>query len=393
MDSNTFPTTDHESIVDIGSLYAELETLQDKRHAKGKRYSLALVLLLMILAKLCGEDTPSGIAEWARLRSKRLVKFLQLERETLPCHNTYRRVLSGAVDLVELQQVTRRFLTTGLNQGQSVLVALDGKTLRGTIPKGESKGVHLLAAFLPLEGIVLMQVAVDSKENEIKAAPRLLQTLDLRDKVVRGDALLTQRKLSAQILDAGGDYLWVVKENQPQLLADIREVFDPPPSGPAWSHVPRDLRTAQTVDRGHGRTEKRTLTASCFLNDYVEWPGLAQVFRLERQVIIPASGEIRHDVSYGLTSLPPETGPPELLLAYTRGYWGIENGLHYRRDRTMREDATRMSHPKLAQAMAVINNLVIGLVKWRGFSNLAAARRFYSAFTEDAVELLLTSHS
>lgn len=393
MDSNIFAVSEHDNLIDIGSLYAELDTLEDRRNAKGKRYSLALVLLLMVLAKLCGEDTPSGIAEWARLRTEQLVTCLQLERKTLPCHNTYRRVLSGAVDLVELQQVTGRFLTQGLNQGQSVLVAIDGKTLRGTIPKGESKGVHLLAAYLPEEGIVLMQVAVDSKENEIKAAPKLLQSLDLRDKVVRADAMLTQRKLSAQILDAGGDYVWVVKENQPQLLADIREVFDPPPSGPAWSHVPRDLRSAQTVDSGHGRMEKRTLTASCFLNDYVEWPGLAQVFRLERQVIVQATGEIRHDVSYGLTSLPPHAGPPELLLEYMRDYWGIENGLHYRRDRTMREDATRMSHPKFAQAMAIINNLVIGLVKWRGFTNLAAARRFFSAFTEDAVDLLLTSHS
>ncbi len=393
MDSNIIPASDHDNLIDIGSLYAELETLEDKRHAKGKRYPLALVLLLMVLAKLCGEDTPSGIAEWARLRTKQLVKCLQLKRQALPCHNTYRRVLSGAVDLYELQQVTSRFLTQGLNQGQSVLVAIDGKTLKGTIPKGQSRGVHLLAAYLPAEGIVLMQMAVDSKENEIKAAPKLLQTLDLREKVVRGDAMLTQRKLSAQIVDAGGDYLWIVKENQPQLLADIREVFDPPPSGSAWSHVSRDLRMAHTIDNGHGRTEKRTLTASCFLNDYVEWPGLAQVFRLERRVIIQGTGEIRHDVSCGLTSLSPDSGQPERLLEYMRDYWGIENGLHYRRDRTMREDATRMSHPILAQAMAIINNLVIGLVRWRGYNNLAAARRFYSAFTEDALDLLLTSHS
>jgi hypothetical protein len=185
----------------------------------------------------------------------------------------------------------------------------------------------------------------------------------------------------------------VVKENQPQLRADIQEVFDPPPPGPAWSHVPRDLRMAHTLESGHGRLEKRTLTASCFLNDYVQWPGLAQVFRLERQVIVQATGELRKEVTYGLTSLSPEAGPPDTLLAYMRDYWGIENGLHYRRDRTLREDGTRMTHPTLAQAMAILNNLVIGLVKWRGFRNLAAARRFYSAYTHDAAKLLLTSHS
>jgi predicted transposase YbfD/YdcC len=393
MDSNTFSNRDHDLLFDIGRLYAQLATLEDKRHAKGKRYSLALVLLLMIFAKLCGEDTPSGIADWARLRTKKLVSFLQLERETLPCHNTYRRVLSGAVDLLDFQRITSRFLTHGLDQGRSILIAIDGKTLRGTIPKGETKGVHLLAAYLPQEGIVLMQVAVDEKENEIKAAPTLLQALDLRHKVVRGDAMLTQRKLSAQILEAGGDYVWVVKENQPQLLSDIEEVFDPPPSGPAWSHVPRDLRTAETVDIGHGRLEKRTLTASCFLNEYVEWPGLAQVFRLERQVLVQRTGELRKDITYGITSLSPREGPAGILLEYLRGYWGIENGLHYRRDQTLHEDATRMSNPNLAEGMAIINNLVIGLTKWHGLNNLAAARRFYSAFIGEALARCTTSFS
>ncbi len=393
MDSNTFPNQDHGLLFDIGRLYAQLDTLEDKRHAKGKHYSLALVLLLMIFAKLCGEDTPSGIADWARLRTKQLVTFLQLGRKTLPCHNTYRRVLSGGVNLLDFQQVTSRFLTHGLDQGQSMLVAIDGKTLRGTIPKGETQGVHLLAAYLPEEGIVLMQVAVDEKENEIKVAPNLLQALDLRNKVVRGDAMLTQRKLSAQIVEAGGDYVWVVKENQPQLLADIEEVFGPPPTGPAWSHVPRDLRKAETVDIGHGRLEKRTLTASCFLNEYVEWPGLAQVFRLERQVVVQRTGELRKDITYGITSLSAVDGPADILLEYLRGYWGIENGLHYRRDQTLREDAIRMSNPKLAEGMAIINNLVIGLTKWHGFNNLAAARRFYSAFIAEALGSYITSFS
>jgi predicted transposase YbfD/YdcC len=393
MDISTSHSLEHGALFDLGSLYAQLGALEDGRHAKGRRYSLGLILLVTILAKLCGEDTPFGIAEWARLRAEQLVRLLQLKRATMPCHNTYRRVLGKAINLMELQQMTSRYLTEGLNQGHSVLVAIDGKTLRGTIPKGDSQGVHLLAAYLPEEGIVLMQMAVDQKENEIRAAPNLLQTIDLRDKVVRAGAMLTQRKLSAIVVDGGGDYLWVVKENQPQMLADIREVFDPAPAGPAWSHVPRDFRRAQTINSGHGRLEKRSLKASCFLNDYTDWPGLKQVFCLEREVLIQGTGEIRQDVTYGITSLSRETGPPDALLKYMRGYWGIENGLHYRRDRTLHEDATRISQPILAEALAIINNLVIGLVKWCGYDNLAAARRFFSANMEDALDLLLTSNS
>lgn len=378
-------------LFDVGSLVERFNALADQRKAKGKRYSLALVLLLTVLAKLSGEDTPYGIAEWARHRSEALVTMLRLKRKTMPCHNTYRRVLAEAVDVDQLQEVTSEYLQQGTSSGTSILIAIDGKTMRGTIPNGESKGVHLLAAYQPDEGVVLMQLEVGSKENEITAAPRLLAALDLRGKVVRGDAMLTQRSLSLQIIEGGGDYLWLVKENQPALLADIEEVFDPAPTAPGWGQAPRDLRTAQIVNCGHGRVETRRLTASCFLNEYADWPGLAQVFKLERRVIITATGEVRRDTSFGITSLTPDQACPRCLLKLTRSYWAIENGLHYRRDTTLREDATRMNSRTQAQALAIINNLVIGLVKRQGFNNLAAARRYFNARPFTAVQLLCSS--
>ena len=107
------------------------------------------------------------------------------------------------------------------NVGHSVVVSIDGKTVRGTIPAGACRGQHLLAAYLPQEGIVLLQVAAGAKDNEISVAPTLLGSLDLRGKVVTGDAVHTQRALSTQTVAAGGAYLWVAKDNQPTLRADI----------------------------------------------------------------------------------------------------------------------------------------------------------------------------
>lgn len=391
MDDSIVGSVTEACFFDVGSLVERFNALADHRQDQGKRYSLALVLLLTVLAKLSGEDTPYGIADWARHRCEALATMLRLKRKSMPCHNTYRRVLAEAVDVDQLQEVTSEYLQQGTSSGTSVLLTIDGKTMRGTIPSGENQGVHLLAAYQPDEGIVLMQVEVGSKENEISAAPRLLAALDLRGKVVRGDAMLTQRGLSLQILEGGGDYLWSVKENQPTLLADIEEVFDPAPTAPGWGQAPRDLRTAQTTNCGHGRVERRRLTASCFLNDYADWPGLAQVFKLERQVVITVTGEVRRDTSFGITSLTPEQACPHCLLKLTRSYWAIENGLHYRRDTTLREDATRMKHRIQAQAMAIINNLIIGLVKSQGFENLAAARRYYDARLLTAVQLLCSS--
>lgn len=221
---------------DVGCLYDRLRSLEDRRDARGKQYPLELVLVFIVLAKLGGEDTPYGIAEWVRWRLGRVARLLGWERDKLPSHNTYRRILQ-IVDVDELQVETSDFLHQQTDEGMWVVVAIDGKTMRGTIPTGASQGVHLLAAYLPSEGLVLMQVAVTGKESELTVAPGLLEVLDLRQKVVRGDALFTQRNLSVETLGAGGDYVWIVKGNQPELLADIQEVFDPtPPARPKRRH-------------------------------------------------------------------------------------------------------------------------------------------------------------
>src|SRR2546427_268624 len=141
----------------------------------------------------------------------------------------------------------------------------DPRDPRGNIAAAARQGVHLLAAFLPGEGLVLMQVLVENKENEIPAAPRLLQTLDLRGKIVMGDALHTQRQSSVQILDAGGEYIWYAKENQPNLHRDIAQMFVPEVTGKGSRPMPTDFRSATQTDCGHGRIEKRTLTTSSLL--------------------------------------------------------------------------------------------------------------------------------
>lgn len=391
MNYNTIAATSDEQCFHVGSLYEHFSQLHDRRERRGKQYPLALVLVFIVLAKLGGADTPYAIAQWVRWRLGKVARMLGWTREKLPSHNTYRRILR-LVDEGALQAVSSAFLQQAEGAGESVLIAIDGKVMRGTIPSGESQGVHLLAAYLPAEGLVLMQVAVGNKEGELTAAPRLLETLDLRHKVVRGDALFTQRHLSAQIIAAGGAYVWPVKENQPDLLADIQEVFDPAPPAAGWSQTPRDLRSAQTTNSGHGRLERRTLTASSFLNEYSDWPGLAQVFKLERQVVVQRTGEVRRQTVYGVTSLTTPAAPPERLLALMRDYWDIENGLHYRRDKTLGEDATRISNPHQAHVLAIINNLVVGLVKQQGFDNLAAARRFFNGNLAAALRLVTSSY-
>ena len=376
-------------VFDVGSLYERFEKLSDSRNRQGLRYSLAVILVLIVMAKMSGEDQPSGIAEWAKYRGEEIAEMLKLERKTMPHHSTYRRIMADVIDVEELEMLVSDFLTGKQFFGKQVLVSIDGKVLRGTLNEVQ-EGTYLLAAYLPKEGLVMMEVAVEGKGKEIPAALTLLNMLDLRGKVVMGDALHTQREVSAYICGAGGDYIWYAKGNQSQMEADIRLWFEPEPAPlPGQGRLPKDFKSAKTVNKGHGRIEVRKITVSSQLRDFFDWPYLEQVFKLERKVIDIKSGVVRKRVIYGFTSLSRDEVAPAKLLALIRSYWGIENGLHYRRDVTLREDKTRITDRNAGQVMACINNLVLGvLIGQKKFIYLPSARRYYNANPVEAFALI-----
>lgn len=202
-------------LFDLQHLYGVLSLLSDKRHARGKQYQLALLLLVAILAKLAGQNQIRGIAHWAKLRHQELATFFGLTHARMPHHTTWSRVLGGAVEQLALTRWIAQFLDATV-QGPaqipakgSIILALDDKTLRGTIALGQTRGVHLVAAYLPQSGVVLTQIAVETKENEIVVAPKVLASIDLRGMVVVGDAMFCQRELSVQIV--GSDATLVLK--------------------------------------------------------------------------------------------------------------------------------------------------------------------------------------
>ncbi len=381
-------------LIDVNSLYECLTRLHDSRDARGVRYALVTVLLYVVLAKLAGEDHPAGIAEWVALRKERLAEALHLAKPRAPHLSTYARLLGHVIDVHEFEQVVHDFFAAQPGAGESVTIALDGKTLRGTIPAGQTHGVHLLAAYLSGAGWVLLQVEVGARENEINVAPRLLKALDLRGKIVTGDALLAQRELSAQIVEAGGEYVWTVKGNQPGLEADLATLFAPERVVKGFSPASHDdFKTDRQANKGHGRLERRTLTVSSALRDYLDWPYAAQAFQLERWVRELKSGKETRATVYGVTSLTRAEASPARLQELVRGHWAIENRLHYRRDQTLREDWYHVRTGHLPQMMAALNNLVLGLVARRGVSNVPQSRRRFAAHLAKALPLILTAQT
>jgi predicted transposase YbfD/YdcC len=324
------------------------------------------------------------MAEWGRNYGARLAQALGFTHAT-PCaatlHTIFRRVHRDEVE-AHLGAWADSVVESlpAAPETPEVAMALDGKTLRGSKKQG-APGTHLLSALAHHVGVTLAQHAVDDKTNEITAVETLLGQLVLEGRMVTMDALLTQRHVAQTIVDKGGDYVMIVKDNQPQLHADIELVFALPPAGDRQE-------TARTVDIGHGRIEQRNITTSEALMGDSDWPGLAQVFALGRHVITQKTTEERVEVVYGVTSLNSERGTPERWLDLVRSQWQIEHKSHWVRDVTFDEDRSQVRGGNIPQVMAALRNTTIGLLRWAGYSNIAAACRRVAAQPDLALTLI-----
>jgi hypothetical protein len=250
MEFNTFLTTvtlpDTALPVDPASLFALLAQVPDPRKRRGRRYALAVILTLMILAKLAGEPTPSEIAHWTRLRTDWLCDVLHLPRRRLPCANTY-TLIAAKLDVTDLNRRLADFFVPPLPplpaaplpevplpaRAQRHL-ALDRKTLHGTRRTGQvvQPVVHLLGMYDVTHQGMLAQVEVATKEHEIPGATTLIANRDLRGCVVTADVLHTQRQWWRSVRTQGGDSVLIVKQNQRGLLQDLALLFESP--WPAW---------------------------------------------------------------------------------------------------------------------------------------------------------------
>jgi predicted transposase YbfD/YdcC len=380
-------------VFDKNSIYDRLQKLTDLRKARGKRYSLITLLMIILMAKLSGANTPMDIAEWGENHKEELFLLVKLKRLDMPKHSTYRRVMAQKVYVEEVERMVGDYNEQG-DPGE--VYALDGKTIRGMRIKEEAGTEYLLSVYDVEQGKTVSQVEVGRKENEIKKATTALKQVKISQKVITADALLTQKGIAAYIIEQGGDYVFPVKENQLGLYNSIRQLFAPEYPKHGFGKIPTDFLTKTAINKGHGRIEVRTITTSEMLNSYSTWPGLGQVYQLKRQFDWRRNGRsIRTscETEFGITSLSRKNVSPLKLLYVRRSHWGIETGSHYRREVTLREDATRMTIGNTAKVMASINNLVLALIKQAKFENAAQARRWFSAHLPQAFSLLVTPFS
>lgn len=318
------------------------------------RHDLHELLVVALCTMLCGGEDCSDMALFGEAKEPFLRRFLRL-RHGIPSHDTFSRVFR-LLDPVAFEACFTRFMQR-FAAGLQDVVAVDGKTLRRSFDKAAGKSpLHMLHAWSAEQRLLLGQLAVDGKSNEITAVPRLLGLLSLKGCIVTADALNCQRAIAAKAVEQGGDYVLALKGNQGSLHDDVRTFLEDPARPAEAAHT--------TVDGDHGRIETRTSLVSAdvaWLQERHAWPGLAAIGKVVR--IREVGTKVGTETAYYLLSTPLSA---ERFGQVARAHWGVENGLHWVLDVTMNEDQARNRCGHAPRNIALLRRLALNLAKLEG---------------------------
>jgi predicted transposase YbfD/YdcC len=348
---------------DPPGLLAVLGRVADPRHRRGVRHRLAVILRLAVCAVLAGARSFTAIAEWAAGADAETLARLGAGR-AVPSESTFRRTLqrldADAFDDLAGQWAQRR---TAPGPGRRRVIAVDGKTLRGSRHAGDD-GRHLLAAFDHAPGVVLGQLEVGAKTNEIPLFTGLLDRIEIAGAVITADALHAQREHARYLARRGAHYVITVKRNQPGLHTQLATL--------PWRDVPV---ACDKRERGHGRTERRVLKVTSVAKG-LAFPHAAQAIQIVRRRKL--KGKWSRETCYAVTSLTVTQASHAQLAAIIRGHWGIEDRLHWVRDLDFDEDRSQVRTASGPRIMASLRNLVIAILRLAGATSVAAALRYHA---------------
>jgi predicted transposase YbfD/YdcC len=371
-------------------LYA-LAAVPDPRRRRGVRYRLASLLAVAVCAVLAGATTFAAMADWAADLDAPARARLGLLGQ-IPAASTVWRFMVR-LDAAVLQAVLTGWLRRRLSAAPAapaaprrcdrVVIAVDGKVLRAArLPGGRQ--VHLLSAYDTATGIVLAQVTIEAKSNEIPAFAPLLAQVEARLGSLTGtlfvaDALHAQVGHAHTVAALGGHLMVQVKANQPTLLRQLRTL--------PWAQVPVGHRTR---GRGHGRRETRTVKATTVHTPGgLGFPHAAQAVRITRTRTL--AGTTTRETAYLVITLPAADAQPVDLNRWARRHWHIENRLHWIRDVTFGEDAHQARTGNGPAVAAVLRNTAIGYHRGNGETNIARATRRANRRPDDLINAVTST--
>lgn len=370
------------------SLLDHFSALEDPRQSWKVIYPLPEIMLLVLSATMSGMEDFVEIRVWGEERMDYLRRFLPYAHG-LPSHDTLNDVMN-ALD-AELFKACFSAWVEALRDGDPDVVAIDGKTSRRTHDRGNGReALHMVSAWASRQRLVLGQQAIDTKSNEIKAIPLLLERLDLAGAIVTIDAIGTQATIAETIVRRGGDYLLALKANRPVTHADVARFFDDPPEG--MIHA-----VHETVDADHGRLEQRRhlvchdvdwLFSDRRYADEPSFPHLAMIAMVESRT--ERGGRIERERRYYLSSA--KLGA-DTFAAAVRAHWGVENRLHWVLDVVFHDDLARLRTGNGPQNMAIIKHMALNLIKAATDRHSLKVRRKKAALSPDYLQALITTNN
>jgi predicted transposase YbfD/YdcC len=373
-----------------------LRDLRDPRRAQGLRYPLRTVVVIALMAMVCGCDDAEAMEAWGEANAEWLSGFLEMPHGP-PTQDVFLAVFA-ALDPDAFSAVFRAWaqLLTLRLQSTDKHLAVDGKTSRHSFDTAAGQpAIHTVSAYLSAAGLVLGQYKTGAKSNEIVAIPELLRVLDLHGATVTIDAIGSQTEIAATIVNGGGAYVLAVKDNQPTLRRDLettfREAADP--RRRTCDEAPRPaVEECTAVDKGHGRVERRTVRLCrdlTWLTTAERWPGLTCVLQVTRERTVLATQQTSVEAAYYICSqAQPEV---ESLAAIIRRHWGIENNLHWVLDLAFAEDDARHRAHHTAQNLATLRHFALNIIKLDSTRKLGVANsRRRAGWDRDYLLHLLT---
>jgi predicted transposase YbfD/YdcC len=377
-------TTDCGAFDETVVFLSHFNGLQDPRQPGKVTYPLDEILLLCLLAVLAGAECFTEIALFGARKLEFLRRFRRFKDGT-PAHDHLGDILA----VLDAEQFQRCFVAwvaslTGVPVG---VVAIDGKTVRRSGHKTGGKApIHMVSAFAASQRLVLGQVKVAEKSNEIIAIPKLLDMLAIEGAIITIDAMGCQRDIAQKIIDKKADYVLALKGNQGSLREDV-EVFVAEQKAAGFKDT--EISHATTIDGDHGRIETRTTTVIHdveWLRERHDWPGLKAVVMVESSREI--SGKIEQETRFYITSLVILAA---LLGPVVRSHWAIENSLHWVMDMNFRDDECRVRTDHAPANFTTIKHMAHNLLRRASGKNSLRSRRKIAAWDDDFLADLVTA--
>jgi len=356
----------------ISKLKTIFGQIPDFRRSHKQLYDLESILLIGIISVICGADSWNEMENYAQSKEEFLRTFLDLPNG-IPSHDTFNRVFSN-IDSAKFEACFINWVNTLAQLQPKEVIAIDGKTIRGAKASGKKSPVHMVSAWANDNNLVLGQVKVCEKSNEITAIPKLLEVLSLEDTIVTIDAMGCQTEIASAIINKQADYILAVKANQSQLLEAIEDEF----------RFGKTIETTRSEGLDHGRIETRKCSIISdfqFIPTENNWNKLSTIIKIESTRVFKNSEKNTETATrYYISSLKEK---PEDFQKAIRSHWAIENKLHWTLDVAFSEDASRKRTANASQNFSILNKIALNLFKNEKSSKIGVKSRRMKAGWEN----------